>query len=53
MNQNETTIWTQPNIQVTTPVRYCSECKYQQFGANVEPCHECLKDTTGSKWEPK
>lgn len=53
MKQDEQTIWTDPKIKVEQPLRFCSDCKYQQYGANVEPCNDCLKDTKGSAWQPK
>ena len=53
MKQDETTIWTEPKIKVETPVRYCNECRFQQYSAAQEPCNTCMKDTKGSKWQPQ
>ena len=53
MKEEKGTIYTQPNIPVTTPVRYCNECRFQQYSAAQEPCNACMKDTKGSKWQPQ
>jgi hypothetical protein len=52
MKEEKGIIYTEVKIPVSTPVRYCSECRYQQYSAAQEPCNTCMKDTKGSKWEP-
>lgn len=45
-------IYTQPKIQVTTPLRLCQDCRFYLQTASKQPCEDCLKNTKGSAWEP-
>lgn len=53
MKEEQGIIYTEPNIQLTAPVRYCSDCKYYLQTASKDPCEDCLKNTKGEAWEPK
>lgn len=52
MKEESGIIFTQPNIPVTAPVRYCSDCRFYLQTASKEPCNSCMANTKGEKWEP-
>lgn len=52
MKEEPGLVYTESKIEVKVPVRYCYQCKFQQYSAAQEPCNTCMKDTKGSKWEP-
>lgn len=53
MKEEQGLIYTEPKIPVTTPVRFCSDCKYYLQTAAQDPCEQCLRNTKAEKWEPK
>ena len=53
MKQDEQTIWTEPKIPVTMPLRLCQDCRFYLQTASKDPCEQCLRNTKAEKWEPK
>lgn len=53
MKQDENTVWTEPKIPVTTPLRLCQDCRFYLQTASKDPCEQCLRNTKAEKWEPK
>lgn len=54
MKQNETTIWTEPKIKVTEPLKLCLDCKNYALKAADKTCSECLLSTSKAvNWSKK
>ena len=46
MKQDKNTVWTEPKIKVTEPLRLCIECKNYALKAADKTCAECLISTS-------